>query len=103
MDVADEAKETKKFPSSPLTADDLLLLVDMFYLPYSHGHKAKHIVSEFKWLKANAIKEDADEFKELTEKEKEAKVTSELCLQDSVHPRRPRGRSGGRRRSVNLD
>ena len=74
MDVIQETTEVKKLAASPLTVDDLLLLVDMFYLPYSHGHKAKHIVSEFKWLKANAIKENSDEFRELTEQERESKV-----------------------------
>ena len=74
MDVIQETREVKKLAASPLTVDDLLLLVDMFYLPYSHGHKAKHIVSEFKWLKANAIKENSDEFRELTEQERESKV-----------------------------
>ena len=74
MDVIQETTEVKKLAASPLTVDDLLLLVDMFYLPYSHGHKAKHIVSEFKWLKANAIKENSDEFWELTEQERESKV-----------------------------
>lgn len=70
MDVSD----LKKTSSSPVTAEDLLLLVDLFYLPYSHGVKAKQILSEFKWLKTNAIKEDSDEFKELTEDEQTAKV-----------------------------
>ncbi|KXJ25366.1 Protein O-GlcNAcase [Exaiptasia diaphana] len=69
MDVSD----LKKPPSSPVTSEDLLLLVDLFYLPYSHGVKAKQILSEFKWLKNNAIKEESDEFKELTEDEQTAK------------------------------
>lgn len=70
MEVAD----LKKPPGSSVTAEDLLLLVDLFYLPYSHGVRAKQIVTEFKWLKNNAIKEDSEEFRELTEDEQTAKV-----------------------------
>lgn len=69
-----EIAESKKGSYSPLTAEDLLLLVDLFYLPYSHGNKAKKILGEFKWLKNNAIKEDSEDFKELTEEEQTAKV-----------------------------
>lgn len=69
-----EIAESKKGPYSPLTTEDLLLLVDLFYLPYTHGNKAKQILSEFKWLKNNAIKEDSEDFRELTEEEQTAKV-----------------------------
>lgn len=37
-----------------ITADDLLLLCDMFYLPFEHGSKALFILNEFYWLKTNA-------------------------------------------------
>ncbi|KAK3704743.1 hypothetical protein QZH41_009743 [Actinostola sp. cb2023] len=70
-----EVSDLKRSHTNALTTDDLLLLVDLFYLPYSHGIKAKQIVSEFKWLKNNAIKEDSEEFKELTEDEQTAKNT----------------------------
>ncbi|XP_068710020.1 protein O-GlcNAcase-like [Montipora foliosa] len=71
-----EIIELKEKPAStPLNADDLLLLVDLFYLPYNHGQKAKQIISDFKWLKFNAIKEDSQEFMELTEQEQKTKVT----------------------------
>ncbi|XP_031556078.1 protein O-GlcNAcase-like isoform X2 [Actinia tenebrosa] len=69
-----EISESRKGSNSPLKAEDLLLLVDLFYLPYTHGTKAKLILSEFKWLKNNAIKEDSEEFKELTEEEQTAKI-----------------------------
>ena len=59
---------------SPLSVEDLLLLVDLFYLPYNHGQKAKQIIADFKWLKFNAIKEDSQEFMELTEQEQKSKV-----------------------------
>lgn len=71
MDII-EMKE--KPPTTPLCAEDLLLLVDLFYLPYNHGQKAKQIISDFKWLKFNAIKEDSQEFMELTEQEQKSKV-----------------------------
>ena len=71
MDII-ELKE--KPATTPLNADDLLLLVDLFYLPYNHGQKAKQIITDFKWLKFNAIKEDSQEFMELTEQEQKTKV-----------------------------
>lgn len=71
MDII-ELKE--KPAATPLSADDLLLLVDLFYLPYNHGQKAKQIITDFKWLKFNAIKEDSQEFMELTEQEQKTKV-----------------------------
>lgn len=37
-----------------LTADDLLLMCDLFYLPFEHGGKALHLLNEFHWLKINA-------------------------------------------------
>ena len=71
--------ELKEKPAlSPLSADDLLLLVDLFYLPYNHGQKAKQIIADFKWLKFNAIKEESQEFMELTEQEQKTKVRSQV-------------------------
>lgn len=35
--------------------EDLLLLCHFFYLPYEDGEKAREIISQFKWLKDNAI------------------------------------------------
>jgi len=75
-----EVTDLKKSVFSPVTTDDLLLLIDLFYLPYSHGPRAKQILSEFKWLKTNAIKEDSDDFKELTEDEQTAKVLPKLLI-----------------------
>lgn len=37
-----------------ITIDDLLLLCDLFYLPFEHGAKAIHLLNEFQWLKSNA-------------------------------------------------
>ena len=70
-----EIGEPKEKPSlTPLSVEDLLLLVDLFYLPYNHGQKAKQIIADFKWLKFNAIKEDSQDFMELTEQEQKSKV-----------------------------
>ena len=44
----------KKRNHSNVTKEDLLLMIDLFFLPYEHGGKAKHLVSEFKWLQAYA-------------------------------------------------
>jgi len=70
-----EISEPKEKPAlTPLSVEDLLLLVDLFYLPYNHGQKAKQIIADFKWLKFNAIKEDSQDFMELTEQEQKSKV-----------------------------
>ena len=52
-----------------LTVDDLLLLVDFFYLPHQHGKQALQILNDFRWLKANSIKAE-----ELSEDESAEKV-----------------------------
>ena len=52
-----------------LTFEDLLLLVDFFYLPHQHGKQALEILNDFRWLKANSIKTD-----ELSEDESAEKV-----------------------------
>ena len=44
----------KKENDANVTKEDLMLMVDLFFLPYEHGSKAKHLVSEFKWIQANA-------------------------------------------------
>ena len=82
MDII-ELKE--KPATTPLSADDLLLLVDLFYLPYNHGQKAKQIISDFKWLKFNAIKEDSQEFMELTEQEQKTKVKLYMYEEVYIH------------------
>lgn len=61
-----------------LTVDDLLLLVDFFYLPHQHGKKALQILNEFRWLKANSIKSD-----ELSDAENTKKVFFQLFLDSS--------------------
>lgn len=45
----------KKAKSSIITVDDVSLLCDLFHLPYEHGEKGQKIITEFKWLKENAI------------------------------------------------
>lgn len=37
-----------------LTAADISLLCDLFYLPFEHGHRALRLLNEFHWLKSNA-------------------------------------------------
>lgn len=75
-------KETETKALCKLTVDDLLLLVDLFYLPYHHGTRAKNLIAEFKWLKNSAIKEDTEAFQELTEQEQKAKV---LYSKNGIH------------------
>lgn len=35
--------------------DDIILLCDLFYLPFEHGSKALQLLNEFYWLKTNAV------------------------------------------------
>lgn len=37
-----------------ITAEDLCLLCDLFYLPFEHGSRSLQIINEFYWLKSNA-------------------------------------------------
>uniref|UniRef100_A0A1Q3F1R3 protein O-GlcNAcase n=1 Tax=Culex tarsalis TaxID=7177 RepID=A0A1Q3F1R3_CULTA len=37
-----------------LTSADIMLLCDLFYLPFEHGSKALQLLAEFHWLKGNA-------------------------------------------------
>lgn len=55
--------EDDKF--DPINYDDILLLCDLFYLPFEHGKQGLSIMTEFHWLKVNAylisgIKEGAN-------------------------------------------
>jgi protein O-GlcNAcase / histone acetyltransferase len=37
-----------------LTEDDLILMCELFYLPFEHGAQGAQLLQEFMWLKANA-------------------------------------------------
>lgn len=37
-----------------ITYEDVLLLCDMFYLPFEHGKQGLQLLNEFQWLKINA-------------------------------------------------
>ncbi|KAG4073125.1 hypothetical protein HA402_002514 [Bradysia odoriphaga] len=37
-----------------ITASDIALLCDLFYLPFEHGNRALQLLNEFNWLKSNA-------------------------------------------------
>ena len=78
MEVVETKTETKERVDVPerkhelpfrLTVDDLLLLVDFFYLPHQHGKQALQILNDFRWLKANSIKTE-----ELSDEESAEKV-----------------------------
>lgn len=42
------------FDIRDLTEEDLLLLCDLFYLPFEHGPQSVQFLTEFNWLKSNA-------------------------------------------------
>lgn len=43
--------------------DDLVLLCDLFYLPFEHGSQGVQILQEFYWLHTNAYLVASDETK----------------------------------------
>ncbi|XP_067937345.1 protein O-GlcNAcase-like isoform X2 [Watersipora subatra] len=45
---------TKITDDNKLTVDDLEMICDMFYLPFEHGPKALHTLTEFQWLNSNS-------------------------------------------------
>jgi protein O-GlcNAcase/histone acetyltransferase len=72
-EIKDEVCQHKHELPFRLTVDDLLLLVDFFYLPHQHGKRALQILNEFRWLKANSIKSD-----EMSDAESAKKVWTEF-------------------------
>lgn len=38
-----------------ITAHDITLLCDLFYLPFEHGNRALQLLNSFNWLKSNAF------------------------------------------------
>ena len=55
-EMTDEPISSDKFShdKQSITADDLSLLCDLFYLPFEHGNRALQLLNEFNWLKSNA-------------------------------------------------
>uniref|UniRef100_A0A8C8K8L6 Protein O-GlcNAcase n=1 Tax=Oncorhynchus tshawytscha TaxID=74940 RepID=A0A8C8K8L6_ONCTS len=41
------------YTAESLSLEDLILLAELFYLPYEYGPKALHMLKEFNWLRAN--------------------------------------------------
>ncbi|XP_039631197.1 protein O-GlcNAcase [Polypterus senegalus] len=46
--------EKPLYAVEPLTLEDLMLLSELFFLPYEHGQKAAQMLKEFNWLRANS-------------------------------------------------
>lgn len=40
---------------APISAEDISLMCDLFYLPFEHGQRALRLLNEFNWLKTNAL------------------------------------------------
>lgn len=43
--------ENPLYTAEPLTLEDLVLLAELFYLPYEHGPRARTMLEELDWLK----------------------------------------------------
>ncbi|CAH0597801.1 unnamed protein product [Chrysodeixis includens] len=55
-DVVDEPvdNDEESIDSNALVADDLLLLCDLFYLPFEHGSRGLRLLHDFNWLTLHA-------------------------------------------------
>lgn len=55
-EVADEPLDTEEssVDANALVADDLLLLCDLFYLPFEHGSRGLRMLHDFNWLTTHA-------------------------------------------------
>ncbi|CAH0721034.1 unnamed protein product, partial [Brenthis ino] len=53
VEVTDEVVD-EQIEINTLTADDLLLLCDLFYLPFEHGSRGLRMMHDFHWLNAHA-------------------------------------------------
>lgn len=49
-----ESSDDEKPTNHSITYDDILLLCDLFYLPFEHGKQGLQLLNEFQWLKINA-------------------------------------------------
>lgn len=47
-------RENPLYTAEPLTLDDLMLLSDLFYLPYEYGPTALNMLQELQWLRSNS-------------------------------------------------
>ncbi|XP_065095827.1 protein O-GlcNAcase isoform X2 [Ochlerotatus camptorhynchus] len=50
-----EMIELKNAADKDIAVTDIMLLCDLFYLPFEHGNKALQLLAEFHWLKTNAV------------------------------------------------
>ncbi|KAL0811252.1 hypothetical protein ABMA28_009678 [Loxostege sticticalis] len=51
---SDETLEEPAVDANALIADDLLLLCDLFYLPFEHGSRGLRLLHDFNWLTTHA-------------------------------------------------
>ncbi|XP_034837403.1 protein O-GlcNAcase isoform X1 [Maniola hyperantus] len=53
-EVTDEPVDESSLEPDALTTDDLLLLCDLFYLPFEHGSRGLRMMHDFYWLTTHA-------------------------------------------------
>ncbi|CAH2097175.1 unnamed protein product [Euphydryas editha] len=53
-EVTDEPVDEAPLEENALTADDLMLLCDLFYLPFEHGSRGLRLMHDFHWLTTHA-------------------------------------------------
>lgn len=84
LEAAQQKSLTRIQVLSEITISDLLLLCDLFYLPFEHGEKGLYLLNEFQWLKSNAYVLVANKGKlgseEIQEWNCRASAFQNLCL-----------------------
>ncbi|KAK7140018.1 hypothetical protein R3I94_012586 [Phoxinus phoxinus] len=75
--------EKPLFIAEALTLEDLILLAELFYLPYEHGPKAVQMLKEFNWLRANSnyvsVNSKEKDPEKVTEWQSRAEYFEEMC------------------------
>ncbi|XP_063389386.1 protein O-GlcNAcase isoform X1 [Cydia fagiglandana] len=54
VETTDEPVEESSIDANALTEDDLVLLCDLFYLPFEHGSRGLRLLHDFHWLTGHA-------------------------------------------------
>uniref|UniRef100_A0A8C7J3S9 protein O-GlcNAcase n=1 Tax=Oncorhynchus kisutch TaxID=8019 RepID=A0A8C7J3S9_ONCKI len=71
------------YTAESLSLEDLILLAELFYLPYEYGPKALHMLKEFNWLRANCSTVGVDckgkEPEKVVEWQSRAERFEEMC------------------------
>ncbi|XP_062311913.1 protein O-GlcNAcase [Osmerus eperlanus] len=71
--------ENPLYTAEPLTLEDLVLLAELFYLPYEHGPRARTMLEELDWLKNHSQPAGLGEDKQTAEWNSRADRFDNMC------------------------